>query len=1133
MSATQVSCPTCKTVLQLAKEIPAGSRLRCTKCGTVFQIKGPPVRALSTSSSAAPKTPTPPAAKPQATPAPSKAAPAAASPKKATSAARKAKADAGGNRQLLVGIALGGGGLLIAGTVLLIVFLTRPAPAPVAQGTPPPAGAPVGGPPVNEPAPQTNALPDNKSTPQEKPAVAATEPAPEEVPGGQESRPVLVAPPADARPMLVLDPGGPSAPVRRALFTPNSRQVILVGADKTARVVDVASGETRYTFRLPVGPGEEGSLFAAALSRDGRALAVGGMPVGRGAHGILIYLVSMNTGQVEKVLRGHTNIITYLDFSHDGRYLASASNDNTARIYEVSSGQTVGVLEGSRDRLRQASWSPDDSRLATVCLDGTVRLWTWATGAVVELHPRRPDAPLLSVAWSPDGTGLATGARDSTLQTWGLDCTLRQDFKLAPGESIQVASLAYTPDGRELLYGGVDRMGAAGIFDLTAGKRRLVFPGHDNTVMHGSISADGKLAVTTGGDRNETFVWRVADGQVVQKILGKGASIFGVGWSKDGTTIAWGNTNRGNTGIPTTAVERTFRPADLEFGDAPGADILRTPSAVNGFSLEALDFFRLAIKKNGRVVNVFQVPLKGDRIYSYSLLDGRRALVGCAFSLQLIELPTGRVLRNYTGHTGAVMGIGIRPTDARYFVTGSQDQTLRIWDPEREQPLLSLFVADQDWIAWTPEGYYAASAYGERLMGWLINTGIDRMALYYPAVQFRKSLYNPEALKLLLQTGSLDKAIAVAAQGKNQPAPTAVSVAQVLPPAVVITAPAGTRHVNVGGGNVQVRAVARSVGSHPVTSMRLLVDGRPWQGEKGIRAFANPRLGEVQADWGLDLPVGAHLLVVQAESAVSKGVSPVVQVTRTAKGNVAPPNLNVLAVGISAYPGGMALKYAHADAQALAAVLDQGTRKVFGHVEIKLLTDQAATRQNIIAGLGWLGQKMTPGDVGIFFFAGHGTQDPFGQCHLVPVDFNPRDPGHTGIPGNTLKRVLANMPGRLIAMLDACHSGAVAGSAGRRRRGRTDDLVRDLVTDDYGVIVMCSSLGREYSLESSATQHGFFTLGILEALSGKADFNHDHLIQVHELDRYACLRVRQLSRGQQNPVTGRPPNVRSFALTGF
>jgi hypothetical protein len=50
---------------------------------------------------------------------------------------------------------------------------------------------------------------------------------------------------------------------------------------------------------------------------------------------------------------------------------------------------------------------------------------------------------------------------------------------------------------------------------------------------------------------------------------------------------------------------------------------------------------------------------------------------------------------------------------------------------------------------------------------------------------------------------------------------------------------------------------------------------------------------------------------------------------------------------------------------------------------------------------------------------------------------------------------------------------------------RADDLVSDLLTDDYVVVIMCSSLGREYSLEGPEVGHGLFTLGLVEALNGR------------------------------------------------
>ena len=127
------------------------------------------------------------------------------------------------------------------------------------------------------------------------------------------------------KPMLVLDAGGHTAKVCKVLFTPDGRELITVSDDKTIRLWDVPSGEPRRVLRPPIGPGPEGMLYAAALSPNGRTLAVGGFPPGSGKDGIPIYLISLSNGRIERVFKGHTNVIHALAFAPDGRRLASGS----------------------------------------------------------------------------------------------------------------------------------------------------------------------------------------------------------------------------------------------------------------------------------------------------------------------------------------------------------------------------------------------------------------------------------------------------------------------------------------------------------------------------------------------------------------------------------------------------------------------------------------------------------------------------------------------------------------------------------------------------------------------------------------------------------------------------------------
>ena len=146
------------------------------------------------------------------------------------------------------------------------------------------------------------------------------------------------------------------------------------------------------------------------------------------------------------------------------------------------------------------------------------------------------------------------------------------------------------------------------------------------------------------------------------------------------------------------------------------------------------------------------------------------------------------------------------------------------------------------------------------------------------------------------------------------------------------------------------------------------------------------------------------------------------------------------------------------------------------------------------------------------------------------MDFDGKRPEQTGFSGDEFRERLEKMPGRIVAILDACHSGSVTGGDAP---ARADNLVRDLASEDAGVVVMCASLGREYSAESPLTKAGLFTLGLVEGMSGYADIDEDGLIYIHELDTYAAARVQQLSKfvgNEQNSTTGRPPGIRPFPI---
>jgi WD40 repeat protein len=1040
--------------------------------------------------------------------------------------------------------------------------------------------------------------------------------------------PSCVAADVPEKPILVLDSGGHTGSIRKLLFTPDGKQLISVSDDNTIRAWDVTSGAPLRVLRPPINSATGGKLFAAALTPDGQTLAAGGWAWNRGE--IPIYLIDLATGRILRTLEGHKSSIQSLAFSSDGTHLASGSNDRTSRIWNVASGRCERVLEGHENIVDGVAFAPGSQRLATASTDKTGRIWSLANGrceAVLRGHEKE----VRCVAWRPDGKVVATGGLDGNIRQWSPDGTAFRGFDKLGG---QIYALAFSSSSQALLFAtGSPHPCFASLLNLTTGTEQVRFGLHTNSILDCALSPDGALAATTGGDANETFLWRLPDASVVRRLAGRGRKVFAVASGHDSEFLVWGNTSKVVSFNDRGPLERTFRLADLDLSDGVSSDPRRAISTLGTLRLEMLGA-ALAVKEGPDIVSTIKLAQSHDRILSFTLLPGERVAVGSDFGLYLFDARSGKTLHEFMGHSGAIWAVAASP-DGRYLLSGSGDQTVRIWDLagieseiatnkragigcrvavegefrivkritpglplSREQgirlgdriiavakegedfvelkgntigeyagmfrgvagtrirlrtsregvdgtsdfelkledlpvgtstPLISVFVAGDEWVAWSPTGYYAASPGGEQLMGWHVNNGPEEMASFYPASQFRKTLYRPDVIKRLIGAGSLRKALteANAASGTST---QETDVAQILPPKVNITSPTEPK-INLNGNTLEIKALATSVGEHAVTTLRLLIDGRP--APEGLKTFTEPKLGEVRASWTVEVPPGSHRLTVQASNAVSKAVSDAVEVVTVDNANPAAPSssLYVLAVGINDYPDKrLKLDCAAPDAQSFRQAFVTNSSKLFRAIEVKLLLNGEATRANILDGLQWLGGKAKPGDVVVVFYAGHGDCKIEDQFYLVPVDANLRNLSGTGISGETLKRALADLPSTTMLVLDACYAGSFDGKK-RKKRGlpeQSDALMRDL-TFDAGLVVMCGASKEQEAAEEDG--HGFFTQALVEGLSGKADLDKDGVIEVDELDVYVTRRVRKLSANEQEPTISRPSVVRSFALS--
>ncbi|MFD3728949.1 hypothetical protein [Streptomyces sp. NPDC058671] len=400
------------------------------------------------------------------------------------------------------------------------------------------------------------------------------------------------------------------------------------------------------------------------------------------------YTRLLNSGNtpLSKQLRGHTERVSSVAFSPDGRTLATGSGDATIRLWDTSTPSSPRALErpltGHAKAVLAVAFSPDGRTLATAGddRDRWVRLWDVSDPSDPEPIGRPltgHDAVISGVAFSPDGHLLASSSGDATVRLW--DVSNPSDAKLVgtplkdgPG---RLWAVAFSPDGKTLATGADDFK--ARLWDVSDPKepRRRGAPlnGHTNTVASLAFSPDSRTLATGSGD-STVRLWNVADPDkptyANQLLKGRSTVISSVAFSPDGHILA---TASADATVQTWSVSDPRRPKAL--GQA----------------------------WTGHSNTVSSVAFSPD---GYTLASGSYDQTA-----RLWDMPR-TVL---TGHFNGVLGAAFSP-DGRLFATGGLGGAVRLWDrsePDRPKVVgrgFQAHTADVRSLAFSPDGKFLASA---------------------------------------------------------------------------------------------------------------------------------------------------------------------------------------------------------------------------------------------------------------------------------------------------------------------------------------------------------------------------------------------------------------------------------------